>query len=113
MTKEYGIVLLFVAASTAVLAANESQFAIKESHRDANGVTFRTAAGTMRIEACGDRGIHVVASPTSEIPGPKVPIVTQPCQANNLQVKVGKKEAKLSTASITVAVDAATCAVSF
>jgi alpha-D-xyloside xylohydrolase len=67
----------------------------------------------MRIEACGDRVIHVVASPTSEIPSPKVPIVTQPCLANNLQVKVGKKEAKIYTGAITVTVNATTGAVSF
>ena len=112
MTHKRGIVLLFVIA-TAAWAANEPQFAIKESHPDPNGVTFQTAAGTMRIEACGDRVIHVVASPTSEIPSPKVPIVTQTCRANNLQVKVGKKETKLSTAAITITVNAATGAVSF
>src|SRR6185369_5676638 len=57
--------------------------------------------------------IHVVASPTSEIPSPKVPIVTQTCRANNIQVKVGKKETKLSTVAITISVNAATGAVSF
>ena len=112
MTHKRGIFLLFVIATVAS-AANEPQFAIRASHTDANGVTFQTAAGTMRIEACGDRVIHVVASPTSEIPSPKVPIVTQTCRANNLQVKVGKKETRLSTAAITVSVNAATGAVSF
>jgi alpha-D-xyloside xylohydrolase len=109
----YGIVLLLVVASTAAWAANESQFAIKQSHPDSNGVTFTAAAGTMRIEACGDRAIHVVASPTSVIPTPTVPIVTQPCQANSLEVKVGKKAISISTAAITVKVDAASGAVSF
>ncbi|HKM83780.1 MAG TPA: TIM-barrel domain-containing protein [Candidatus Acidoferrum sp.] len=113
MTNKYGIVLLFVVASSAAWGANEPKFAIKESHTDSNGVTLRTAAGTIRIEACGDRVIHVVASPTSEIPSPKVPIVTQLCRANNLQVKVGKKEAKLYTGAITVTVNATTGAVSF
>jgi alpha-D-xyloside xylohydrolase len=112
MTWKRGIVLLFVIA-TAAWAADEPQFAIRASHPDANGVTFQTAAGAMRIEACGDRVIHVVASPTSEFPSPKVPIVTQTCRANNLQVKVGKKETRLSTAAITVSVNAATGAVSF
>jgi len=112
MTHKRGIVLLFVIA-TAAWAANEPQFAIRASHIDSNGVTFQTAAGTMRIEACGDRVIHVVAFPTSEIPSPKVPIVTQTCRADNLQVKVGKKETKLSTAAITIFVNAATGAVSF
>ena len=113
MINKYGIVLLLAVASSAARAANEPQFAIKESHRDANGVTFRTAAGTMRIEVCGDHVVHAVASPTLEIPGPKVPIVTQPCQANNLEVKVGKKSVNISTAVITVKVDTASGAVSF
>ena len=113
MTHRHTIVLLLVVASTAAWAANESQFAIKRSHPDSNGVTFTTAAGTMRIEACGDRAIHVVASPTSAIPTATVPIVTQPCRANSLEVKVGKKSASISTAVITVKVDAASGAISF
>ena len=107
------IALVLLLASSAAWAADKPQFAIKESHTDSNGVTFRTAAGTMRIEACGDRVIHVVASPTSEIPSPKVPIVTQPCRANNLQVNVGKNVVKLSTGAITMSVSAMTGAVSF
>jgi len=113
MTKTYGIALLLILTTSAVWAATDAQFAIKESHRDPNGVTFRTAAGAMRIEACGDRVIHVVASSSSEIPSSKVPIVTQPCQANNLKIKRDKKEVRLSTAAITVTVEAANGAVSF
>jgi alpha-D-xyloside xylohydrolase len=112
VTEKY-LVLLFIVAGSVVWAANEPQFAIKESHKDSNGVTFRTAAGTLRIEACGDRAIHVVASSTSELPSPKVPIVTQPCRANNLQVKIEKKEVRLTTGAITVTVNATTGAVSF
>ena len=67
----------------------------------------------MRIEACGDRIIHVVASPTGEIPAPKVPVVPQPCRADNVVVKIGKKDVTLSTAGVTVSVNAATGAVSF
>src|SRR4029077_17769185 len=99
--------------ATAAWAANEPRFAVRKSHRDKNGITLETAAGTMRIEACGDRVIHVVASPTSEIPSPKVPIVMQTCRANNLQVKDGMKETRLSTAAITVSVNATAGAVSF
>jgi alpha-D-xyloside xylohydrolase len=114
MMKQVEIALLFVVvACTATLAASNPQFAIQESHRDSTGVTFRTAGGTLRIEACGDRVIHVVASPTSEIPGPKVPIVTQPCRAENVVIKIGRKDVKLSTAGITVSVNATTGAVSF
>src|SRR5438552_5598867 len=97
MTNKWGALLLFLIVSSATWAANQPQFAIKDSHPDANGVTFHTAAGTMRVEVCGERVVHVVASPTSEIPNPKVPIVTQPCQPSNLQIKIGKKDVRLST----------------
>jgi alpha-D-xyloside xylohydrolase len=118
MIRKYGVVLLFVIVSLVIAgstawAADQPQFAVKETHRDSNGVTFRTASGTMRIEACGDRVIHVVASPNSEIPVPKVPVVTQPCRANSLQVKTGKMAVKISTVAVTVTVDAATGAISF
>jgi alpha-D-xyloside xylohydrolase len=78
-----------------------------------NGVTLRTTGGTLRIEACGDRVIHVVASRTSEVPTPKVPIATRPCQADNVQIKVGKNDVRLSTAAVNVTVSTGTGAVNF
>jgi len=107
------VVLFLLIASSAARASNQSQFAIKESHRDSNGVTFTTAAGAMRIELCGDHVVHVVASPTPDIPSAKVPVVTQPCRAENLRVETGKREIKLQTEAITVTVGTATGAVSF
>jgi alpha-D-xyloside xylohydrolase len=112
MTKTYGIVLLLIHFMAAAWAA-EPQFAIKASHEDPNGATFKTTAGSMRIEACGDRIIHVVASPTAEIPTSKVPVVAQPCRAGQVVVKVGKKEVELTTAAVKVTVNATTGAVSF
>jgi alpha-D-xyloside xylohydrolase len=113
MTKTQGIALFCILVSAAVWAANETQFAVKESHKDSNGVTFTTAAGAMRIEVCGDRVIHVVASPTSEIPNAKVPVVTQPCKADKIEVQSANNEVKLSTEAVVVKVDLATGAVSF
>ena len=107
-----GLVLLLT-FSSATWATTGHQFAIKESRADSHGVTFRTTAGTMRIEACGDRVIHVVASRTSEIPSPKIPVVTRPCKADNVEIKAEKKATKVSTAKITVVVDDASGAVSF
>jgi alpha-D-xyloside xylohydrolase len=114
MNKAYRIILFSnILLFTAAAGAGEPQFTIKESHKDSNGVTLKTSAGTMRIEACGDRVIHVVASPTGEIPAPKVPVVQQPCQADKVVVKIGKKSVELSTAGVTVSVNATTGAVSF
>jgi alpha-D-xyloside xylohydrolase len=107
------IVAVFILIASAVWAENPSQFTLKESRRDQNGITFRTTAGTLRIEVCGDRVIHVVASPTAEIPSPKVPVVMQPCKAENLRVESGKSEVRLRTKAITVTLDRQTGAVSF
>ena len=101
-----------IAVSTAS-TASESQFAIGGSHTDSYGVTLQTVGGAMRIEACGDRVVHIVASRTSDIPTPNVPIVTQPCRAKTVQVDVGKTRATVSTPAITVTVDSASGAVSF
>ena len=107
------LVLVFIIISSLARSADQSHFGIKQVHRDSSGVTFVTAAGAMRIEGCGDRVVHVVASSTSEIPAPKVPVVTQPCHAQNLQVASEKNDVKLSTGMITVKVDRATGAVTF
>src|SRR5690242_4235513 len=114
MTTNYRVAIVFILAVISGAWASEGQqFAIKGSRRDENGITFQTATGAMRIEACGDRVIHVVASRTSEIPQPKVPVATQPCRANSVQVKTSKNEVRLSTSMVTAAVDSATGAVSF
>ncbi len=113
MINKYRIGLLLLAAALSARAADVPQFAVKESHADSNGVTLRTSGGAMRVEVCGDRVVHVIASPTSEIPTPKVPIVTQSCQASNVQTKIGKKDIRLSTGTMTVLVDAASGAVTF
>jgi alpha-D-xyloside xylohydrolase len=106
-------VLFSLIAVSAASTASESQFAVKGSHTDSYGVTLQTVGGAMRIEACGDRVVHIVASRTSDIPVPNVPIVTQPCREKNVQVDVGKTGARVSTSAIIVTVDSASGAVSF
>ena len=69
-----GIYVLLLISTTSARATADPQFAVKDTRRDSSGVTFRTVAGVMRVEVCGDRVIHVVATRTSEIPNPKVPI---------------------------------------
>src|SRR5437588_238288 len=103
--------LFLIAASTC--AASKSAFSIKQSHTDSNGVTFQTVAGTMRIEICGDHVVHVVASQTSQLPSPRVPVVTSPCKAERLQIISGKNDIKLQAEAIIVSVDITSGAVSF
>ena len=112
MTLKPCLLSLLVVAISAV-TASAVQFAVKEAQKDANGVTFRTAAGTMRIEICGDRVIHVVASSTSQIPTPTVQIVTQPCSGQDFRIETGKKRIDIRTPDVDVQIDATTGAVSF
>jgi alpha-D-xyloside xylohydrolase len=111
-SRKYVGVLLIVISSEA-MGATQPQFSVKNFTRDTNGVTVVTAAGTMRVEACGDRVVHVVASRTSEISAPKVPVVIQPCKAQNLQIVSGKKEIRLLTDALTVTLDNETGALTF
>src|SRR5512133_2776021 len=98
MTKIRGIVVLFILlVASSAWGASTPQFAIKGSQQDANGLTLQMASGTMRIEACGDHAIHVVVSPTSDIPAPKVPVVIQPCKAEKIKVASDKSNVRLST----------------
>jgi alpha-D-xyloside xylohydrolase len=111
--KSRGLILFLIATISELAVASEPQFAVKESQPDSNGVNLRTATGMMRIEVCGDRVVHVVASPTSEIPAPKVPIAIQICKAEKLQVTSDKNKVRLSTDAVSVTVDTSTGAVTF
>ena len=113
MVNPIRIVLLLFIFHIAVWATYDSQFTVKASDRDANGITLKTSGGTMRIEVCGDRVVHVVATTINEIPAPKVPVVAQPCRANNLQVEIGKKDVRLSTTELRIVVDSSNGALSF
>jgi len=104
--------LLMICTSTAWVA-NQSRFSVQQVHEDSNGVTLTTIAGLMRIEACGDRVIHVVVSSTAELPNPTVPVVTKPCRGESLKVVVGKKEVVLRTPAVIVNVDRTTGALTF
>src|SRR6476661_7314128 len=105
MTNICGVLLLVLITNAVVWAAGKPQSGMKDPHPDANGVTFQTAGGRMRVEVCGDHVVHVIASSTSEFPTPKVPIVTQPCRADHLKVRTEKTGTTLSTAAVRVLVN--------
>src|SRR5207248_8968459 len=47
------------------------------------------------------------------IPSPKVPVVTEPCKADGLQIDAGKREVKLQSATVTVSIDTVSGALTF
>ena len=111
MTIKCGAFVLILIASSNAWATE--RFAVKESHGDSGGITFRTASGAMRIEFCGDRVVHVIASRTADLPTPKVPVVTQACRAGALKAETRNNEIRLSSSAVTVVVNPANGAITF
>ena len=94
-------------------AAVNSPFSVQEFQRNPGGVIFRTASGTMQIEICRDRVVHVTASSTAELPLSKVPVVTQPCDGQDFRVEPEKRFINIRTQNIEVRIDKATGALTF
>src|SRR6266567_2949875 len=105
MNKKIAVLFVSLVVTSAVWSATQPQFAVNQFQKDSNGVT--------RVELCGDRVVHVVATPEAQIPTPKVPIVTGPCKADNVHINIAKQEARLSTPALAVAIDTATGAIKF
>src|SRR5437763_9779922 len=108
MNKKIRVLFVSLFVTSAVWSAAQPQFAVKQSQKDSNGVTLQTATGMMRVELCGDRVVHVVATPEAQIPTPKAPIVTGSCKVDNVHINIAKQEIRLSTAAIAVTIDTAT-----
>ncbi len=113
MKNKIVVLVVSVVVTSAVWSAAQSQFAVKQSQKDSNGVTLRTATGLMRVELCGDRVVHVVATAEAQIPTPKVPVVMGSCKADNVHINIAKQEIRLSTAVLAVSVDTATGGIRF
>src|SRR5258708_38220526 len=105
MKKKIGVLLVSLVVTSAGWSAAQPQFAVKQSQKDSNAITLRTPAGSMRVELCGDRVVHVVATTAAEIPTAKAPVVTSPCKADNVHITIAKQEIRLSTAERAVAID--------
>ena len=81
--------------------------------RSANGVTFHLSNGSMLIAVCSDRVIHVVVSPTKEIPESNVPSVTRPCSGTPFKLSSTPANVSVKTTSMNVEIDRSSLAVKF
>ena len=102
------VLLGIVFVARPALPANSAAF-----ERSANGVTFRTSNGSMLVAVCSDRVIHVVVSPTKEIPESNVPSVTRPCSGTPFKVSSTAANVSIKTSSMNVEIDRASLAVKF
>ena len=81
--------------------------------RSASGVTFRNSDRTMLVAVCTDRVIHVVVSPTKDIPQSNVPSVTRPCSGIPFKMSSTAASVSIRTPSLMVEIDRASLAVRF
>ena len=81
--------------------------------RDTKGVTVRSAGGVLRIDVCSDRIIHVIASPTQEIPAAIVPTAIDPCKGTTFKVGASGAAITIDTGAVQVRVDRAASAIHF
>jgi alpha-D-xyloside xylohydrolase len=81
--------------------------------RSANGLTFKNANGIMQVEICSDRVVHVIASPTIDIPEPKTPVVISPCNGSSYRISSTQNSVSIKTASLDIEVDKKSLAVRF
>jgi alpha-D-xyloside xylohydrolase len=81
--------------------------------RSASGVTFHNTDRTMLVAVCTDRVIHVVVSPTKDIPRSNVPSVIRPCSGIPFKMSSTAASVSIRTPSLNVEIDRSSLAVRF
>jgi alpha-D-xyloside xylohydrolase len=86
----------------------------QDLERTKNGAVIHSVAGPVRIEACSDSVIHVVAGPAaSHPPQQMVPTVIQPCSNTKFTIGGDGSRHSVQTTKIRVEVDKHTGAIQF
>ena len=64
------IIYIFI-CSLATALTNAASLPVQSSQKDESGVTIELSSGTLRLEVCDERTIHVTCSPTDKVPDKK------------------------------------------
>jgi alpha-D-xyloside xylohydrolase len=103
------LVTLFVAfIATPAFSLDSSKI-----ERKADGVTIHSSNGTLHVTVCSERVIHVVASPSAEIPKSIVPAVIHPCGVAIFTISSDAATVSIKTNAMRVEIDRATNSVRF
>ena len=81
--------------------------------RSKDGVALRSSSGTLQVTVCSERVIHVVASPTIEIPKSIVPTVIRPCEGAPFTISSSASTVSIKTSALRVEIDRSTNSVRF
>lgn len=86
---------------------------VESVHRDASGLTLRMKAGTMQVQVCTGKIIHVVYTPLEKIPKQVVPVVNRHWEPTPFKVKRSGRDVILVTRDLEVRIHRNTGAVGF
>lgn len=86
---------------------------IQSFKRNANGVTFYSISGALRVEVCSERIVHVIASPTRVIPSAIVPAAIRPCGGSSFKIVTDTSTYTIQTSALQVRIDRETGTVHF
>jgi alpha-D-xyloside xylohydrolase len=104
------LLLVLYAAPIAVRASSQDSSGFE---RSSDGITLQSPSGALHVAVCSERVIHVVASPTQEIPNTIVPAVIRPCSGAQFTVSSTAAAVFIKTSAVRVEIDRVTNAVRF
>lgn len=104
---------LLVALAITTVAQPARSYGAAAFEQSASGITLRGPNRTMQVSVCSDRVIHVVVSPTKDIPESKVPSVVRPCTGTPFKATSTARSVTIRTSALNVEVDRDTLAVRF
>ena len=106
--------LIFAFITSVVsFAEQDRSFPIASYVRDTQGVTLHSPSGAIRLDICSDRIIHVVASPTPEIPKSIVPVVITSWKPVKFDVRQDAAAIHIQTQAVHIDVARSSGAVTF
>src|ERR1700752_599506 len=86
----------------------------QDLERTENGAVIHSAAGLVRVEACSDSVIHIVAGPAASHPAKQIlPTVVQPCLGTKFAIGSDGSRVSVQTANVKGEVDKHTGSVRF
>lgn len=101
---------VLIAAPFAAQAASDNSGEITNT---SDGVALHSSAGTLRVAVCSERVIHVVASPTDDIPDPIVPAAILHCGDTRFTASSTGAAVSIRTRALRAEIDRATNSIHF
>ena len=106
----YAFISAAVLCACAMLPLDTHAQAIK---RNPDGVTLHSANGTLQVDVCSERVIHVEASPTDQFPKSIVPSVIHSCGGTPFTVSSNRSTVSIKTKALKVELDRTSDSVRF